>query len=133
MGMRIALMCMRSASFSAPEATAKAPTPIKSLTPLSAIKALQTLCRTAKKKADQLMSLGLTSSILPGGVPVPVCAVSGGCFNRSVAGELIGAFSGLGIPFQVDGGEGWKSENEGIGAALGRLIGSLLAALVADV
>jgi hypothetical protein len=62
MGMRIVSMCMRSASFSAPEAAAKAPTPIKSLTPLSAIKALQTPCRTAKKNADQLMNLTFTSN-----------------------------------------------------------------------
>jgi hypothetical protein len=63
MGMRIASMCMRSASFSAPEAAAKAPTPIKSLAPLSAIKALQALCSTAKKNADQLMNLAFTSNI----------------------------------------------------------------------
>ena len=54
--MRIAAMCIRSASCNAPEAAAKAPTPIKRRTPLSAIKALQTLCRIAKRNADHFIA-----------------------------------------------------------------------------
>ena len=72
MGMRIASTCKRSANFNAPEAAAKAPTPTKSLTPLSAMKALQALCSTAKKSADQLMSLTSTRGIFPGGALVLV-------------------------------------------------------------
>jgi len=39
----------------------------------------------------------------------------------------------FGCPLQINSGEGRKSEDEGIGAALGGLIGGLLAAHVADV
>lgn len=58
MGMRMAAICMRSASFNTLEAAAKAPIPINKRTLPSAIKALQTLWSTAKKKLDQLTSLG---------------------------------------------------------------------------
>ncbi len=99
MGMRIASMCIRSANFSAPEAAAKAPTPIKSLTPFSAMKALQTLCSTAKKSADQLMSLELASNLTPVGTAGSSREGSGDSFIRSVVGELIVASLGLRSPF----------------------------------